>query len=198
MSPDTPTGVNPTRRATAGGQNPSRAIAAKKEQAAANRGKITAAITALQRGGRPINVQSVARAAGVHPHTLRRRPDLLQEARHLRENSHQRPPIDHADPTAAASYNALKARLPASQGEVAELRVQLMNGRDTTRSLETTITTSNEDLTAAREVARDYLRELDQTREELQRAHQKLTGLRIRAPPPRRTGKAMCARSIAR
>ena len=68
--------------------------------------------------------------------------------------------------------------------ELAELRVQLMDERDTTRSLQATITTSNEDLTAAHEVARDYLRELNQTREELQRAHQKLTGLRIRAVPP--------------
>ena len=61
----------------------------------------------------------------VSTHTLRRNPDLLREVRHLRENSHQRSPINHADPTAAASCNALEARLLASQGEVADLRRDL-------------------------------------------------------------------------
>lgn len=126
MSPDTPTSTAEKADATqGGGRDPSRPIAAKKEQAAATRDKIAAAIAALQRGGRPVNVQSVARAAGVHPHTLRRNPDLLQEVQHLRENSYQRPPANHADPTAAASHNALKARLLASQAEVADLRRDL-------------------------------------------------------------------------
>ncbi|WP_380161930.1 hypothetical protein [Kineococcus sp. R86509] len=222
MSPDTPTSTGGTSKAVAGGgRDPSRAIAAKKEQAAANRNRIAAAIAALQHGGRPINVQSVARTAGVHPHTLRRNPDLLQEVQHLRENSHHHPPLHQADPTAAAAYSALKARLLASQAEVAdlrrahaqlrrdahqvlgttparldpsiaedlhrelaELRVQLMNERDTTRSLQTTIATTNEDLSAAHEIARDYLRELNQTREELQRTRQKLTSLRTSTVRP--------------
>jgi hypothetical protein len=216
MSTDTPTSTGGKPEATqSGGRDPSRAIAAKKEQAAANRDKITAAIIALQRGGRPVNVQSVARAAGVHPHTLRRNPDLLQEVQHLRENSDQRPPVIHADPAAAASYKALKAQLLASQAEVAdlrrelaqlrrdahqvlgtalarsdpsivddlhreiaELRVQLMNERDTTRSLQATTATTSQDLIAAHEIARGYLRELNQTRDEFQRTRQELTKLR--------------------
>jgi hypothetical protein len=222
MSPDTPTSTGgkaePNQR---GLRDPSRAIAAKKQQAAANRNKITTAIVALQRGGRPVNVQSVARTADVHPHTLRRNPDLLQEVQHLRETSYQRPLTNHADPTAAASYNALKARLLSSQAEVAdlrrdlaqvrrdahqalgttparsdpgivddlnreiaELRVQLMNERDTTRSLQATTAAAAEDLTAAHEIARSYLRELNQTRDELRRTRQELTSLRTKTATP--------------
>jgi hypothetical protein len=73
----------------------------------------------------PIAQTSVPMPASVHPHTLRRNPDLLQEVQHLRENRDQRPPANHADPTAPASYNVLKARLLASQAEVADLRRDL-------------------------------------------------------------------------
>jgi transposase-like protein/ribosomal protein L29 len=211
----TTTGTTGKAEATqSGGRDPSRAIAAKKEQAAANRDKITAAITALQRGGHPVNVQSVARAAGVHPHTLRRNPDLLKEVQYLRENSSHHPPTTHA-PATAASHNALKARLLTSQAEVAdlrrdlaqlrrdahqalgtaparpdpstvedlhrdiaELRVQLMNERDTTRTLHATTAATTEDLTAAHEIARSYLRELNQTKDELQRTRRELVKLR--------------------
>lgn len=64
--------------------------------------------------------------------------------------------------------------------EIAELRVQLMNERDTTRSLQTTTAATNEDLSAAHEIARSYLRELNQTRDELQRTRQELTNLRTK------------------
>ena len=216
MSPEpastTPGTAEKAEATQSGGRDPSRAIAAKKEQAAANRDKITAAIAALQRGSQPVNVQSVARAAGVHPHTLRRNPDLLKEVQYLRENSSHHPPTTHADP---ASHKALKARLLASQAEVAdlrrdiaqlrrdahqalgtapaspdpsivehlhldiaELRVQLMNERDTTRSLHATTAAVTEDLTAAHEIARSYLRKLNQTKDELQQTRRELVKVR--------------------
>jgi transposase-like protein/ribosomal protein L29 len=219
--PITNTGMTEATQ-SGGGRDPSRAIAAKKEQAAANRDKITAAIAALQRGDRPVNVQSVARAAGIHPHTLRRNPDLLKEVQHLRENGSQHSYVTHADPTAAASYKALKARLLASQAEIAdlrrdlaqlrrdthqalgtaparpdasvvedlsrdiaELRVQLMNERDTTRTQQATVAATTDDLSAAHDIARNYLRELNQTKDELQRTRQELVKLRTKASTAR-------------
>jgi hypothetical protein len=219
VTPDaTPAPAPANAAAQAGGRDPSRAIAVKKEQAAANRDKIAATIAALQRDGQPVTVQSVARAAGVHPHTIRRNPDLLAEVQHLRESSWQHAPATHTDPTAAASYKALKARLLTSQAEVAdlrrdlaqlrrdahqalgtaptrsdpsiledlqrqaaELRVQLMNERDTTASLRAAIAATAEDLTAAHEVARSYLRELNQTKDELLHTRQELVKMRTKA-----------------
>lgn len=64
--------------------------------------------------------------------------------------------------------------------EIAELRVQLMNERDTTRSLQATTATTAEDLTAAHELARRYLRELNQTKDDLQRTRQEITRLRTK------------------
>ena len=64
--------------------------------------------------------------------------------------------------------------------EIAELRVQLMNERDTTRSLQATTAATAEDLTAAHEIARGYLRELNQTKDDLQRARQEITKLRTK------------------
>jgi transposase-like protein len=235
VSPDTPrsTGGGKAKATQGSGRDPSRAIAAKKDQAAGNREKITIAIAALQRGGRPVNVQSVARAAGVHPHTLRRNPDLLLEVQHLRETGSQRPSVTHADPSAATSYKALKAQLLASQAEVAdlrrelaqlrrdahqvlgnapartapsvvddlhreiaELRVQLMHERDTTRSLQAATATTNLDLIAAHEIARGYLRELNQTRDELQRTRQELTNLRTTTATPEDSDRPRRARRI--
>ena len=62
--------------------------------------------------------------------------------------------------------------------DIAELRVQLMTERDTTRSLQATTATTTEDLTAAHEIARSYLRELNQSRDKLRDAHQELAKLR--------------------
>ncbi|HEX2807014.1 MAG TPA: hypothetical protein VHN80_12685 [Kineosporiaceae bacterium] len=219
MTPDPVTGtVGVAGVAQTGGRDPSRAIAVKKQQAAANRDKIAATIAVLQRDGQPINVQSVARAAGVHPHTIRRNPDLMKEVQRLRDSGWQRPPVIHADPTVAASYKALKARLLASQAEVAdlrrdlaqlrrdahqalgtaparsdptivedlqrqtaELRVQLMNERDTTGSLQAAVAANAEGLTAAHEIARGYLRELNQTKDELLHTRRELVKLRTKA-----------------
>jgi len=208
------------------GRDPSRAIAAKKAQAAANRNKIAATIAALQRDGQPVNVHSVARAAGVHPHTIRRNPDLLKEVQHLRDTGSPQVPTARTDPAATAAYKALKARLLASQAEVADLRrdlaqlrrdahqalgtaparpdptiledlqrqvaelqVQLMNDRDTTGPLRAAVAAIADDLTAAHEIARSYLRELNQTKNELLHTRQELVKQRTRTstantPPP--------------
>jgi DNA repair exonuclease SbcCD ATPase subunit len=114
-----------TQTHNTGGRDPSHAIAAKQAQAAANRERIATAIAALQRAGQPVNVQAVARAAAVHPHTVRRNADLLAEIQLLRQASWQRPPAVHTDPTATAAHKALKAKLLASQAEVSDLRSQL-------------------------------------------------------------------------
>ncbi|SDS87538.1 hypothetical protein [Actinoplanes derwentensis] len=221
MTPDT-TDAQPTTttaqlypQAAASGRDPSRAIETKKAQATANRDRITTAIVALQRQDQPVNVQSVARAAGVHPATLRRNPDLLAEVQRLRDASWQQPPARHADPEATASSKALKARLLASQQEgvelrrqltqlrrdahqalgtasthpdhgmveelqreAAELRVQLMDERDTTRGLQETGRDLADELTATREIARGYLRDLDQARADLRATRQELMKLR--------------------
>lgn len=198
--------------AAAGGRDPSRAIEVKKAQAAANRNRIATAITALQTSGQPVNVKSVARAAAVHPHTVRRNPDLLAEVQRLRQASWERPPTLHADPGFAAVHKALKAKLLSAQAEVsdlrqqltqlrrdahqalggarpnlddnelrelrqeiAELRVQLMNERDTSRALQEAARHHADELTASHEVARSYLRELNLAKEELLQVQRRMT-----------------------
>jgi hypothetical protein len=210
-----------TQTLNTGGRDPSHAIAAKQAQAAANRERIASAIAALQLAGQPVNVQAVARAADVHPHTVRRNPDLLAEIQRLRQASWQRPPDVHTDPTAAAAHKALKARLLASQAEVsdlrsqltqlrrdahqalgsaptrpdpnmvedlqrevAELRVQLANERDVARALREAGRNHSEELIAAHEVARGYLRELNRVKDELQRARREQTSARARSARP--------------
>ena len=223
-----------TQTPNAGGRDPSHAIAAKQAQAAANHERIASAITALQRAGQPVNVQAVARAADVHPHTVRRNPDLLAEIQRLRQASWQRPPHVHIDPTAAA-HKALKARLLATQAEVsdlrsqltqlrrdahqalgsaptrpdpnmvenlqrevAELRVQLTNERDITRALREAGRNHSEELTAAHEVARGYLRELNRIKDELQRTRREQTSARARSAPPDEQGARETPRSRPR
>jgi hypothetical protein len=96
---------------------------------------------------------------------------------------------DHfaADP-AAASYTALKARLLAPQADIADLRRDLAQlRRDTHQALGTTSARPDpsvvEDL--SHDIARNYLRELNQTKDEFQRTRQELVKLRTKASTAR-------------
>jgi len=68
------------------------------------------------------------------------------------------------------------------QRQTAELRVQLMHERDTTRSLQAVVAANAEDPTAAHEIARGYLRELNQTKDELLHTRRELVKLRTKRP----------------
>lgn len=67
------------------------------------------------------------------------------------------------------------------QREAAELRVQLMNEQDTTRGLRDTVRDQQDELTATHEIARGYLRELDQAKADLRTTRQEL--MKLRTPP---------------
>jgi len=101
-------------------------IASKKAQAAANRHRIARALVALQERGDAINVQAVARAAGVHSDTIRRNPDLLAEVRHLRDEQWRIAPAPAvANHRTQVDAQELKARLLDAQAEISQLRRDL-------------------------------------------------------------------------
>ena len=84
------------------------------------------------------------------------------------------------------------------QREVAELRVQLANERDITRALREAGRNHSEELTAAHEVARGYLRELNRVKDELQRTRREQTSARARSAPPDEQGARETPRSRPR
>lgn len=108
--------------------DPTKAIAARKAQAAANDQRIAQAITSLQRAGEHVNVAAVARAAGVHSDTIRNRPELLAEVKAIRSKQWQQP----ARPARAdsATHKEMEARWKTAQAEVRQLRAELGESRD--------------------------------------------------------------------
>lgn len=194
---------------------PVEAIQAKKREAAANIERIRKALNTLQRNGQPINVRSVAKAAGVSVDTVRRSGDLYAEVKHLREQTSGVVAGNVARSGPSAPEKALKARLLGAQAEITELRREVAEARraahqalgtagtimdaDAAQRLQqenaeltvalgqlreqVALLTSQqqettEELTAAREVNREYARELNRTREELLRAEQALVAAR--------------------
>ncbi|MDH2413940.1 hypothetical protein [Nocardioides sp. CER19] len=183
---------------------PVKAIAARKAIAAANRKRIADAIASLARGGQPVNVRSVARAAGVHPDTVRRSGDLYEEVRrHRNPTPHLSAGVSQAQPS---MDRVQKARLLDAHAEISELRRDLAATRralhqalgeagtvidfseaerlhqvnaeqaaiiielqDRVRALTDERQQLVDELTATREVNREYLRDLNHARTQLQR-----------------------------
>jgi chromosome segregation ATPase len=192
--------------------DPTPAIEAKKAQATANRERLAKAIQALQLQNRPVNVQAVARAAGVHPDTLRRNPDLYAEVRRLRDQGWRGDP-PQAPSTSAESGH--RVRLLAAQSEIQDLRRQLAEARqvahqtlgeagaaldaqsaaelqganaeltvqvadlqDQVRALRDERRDLGEELTAAHELNREYVRALSAANERLLQAERNLATTR--------------------
>ena len=99
--------------------------------------------------------------------------DLRRQLAQLRKDAHQAlgTATAHTDP----------ALVEDLQREAAELRVQLANERDTTRGLRDTVRDQQDELTATHEIARGYLRDLDQAKADLRTTRQELMKLRTPA-----------------
>jgi septal ring factor EnvC (AmiA/AmiB activator) len=95
---------------------------------------------------------------------------LRRHLAQLRRDAHQA--------LGTASTHADHGVVEELQREAAELRVQLMDERDTTRGLRETVHDLADELTAAREIARDYLRDLNQARADLRTTRHELMKLR--------------------
>lgn len=163
----------------------SRAIEAKKAEKAANRQRIAEAITRLTSAGEAVNVKAVARAAGVHPDTIRRNEDLLAEVVRHRDGKVSRR-VQGSDRESAAT-TALRARLSAAQSEIKDLRSQLTAATNATHQALGTAGSSMDHATAERlkqesaEVAvalveaqsriRDLTRQRDELNDELVASH---------------------------
>ena len=101
-------------------------ITSQKARAAANRQRIAQALVTMQRDGKQITLRSLAQQARVHPDTIRRNPDLLQEFRHVRDQGWQPTgPAVAGSGQRRAGEAALKVRLLDGQAEISELRRQL-------------------------------------------------------------------------
>lgn len=203
-----------------GAGDASHAIAAKKAEAQRNLERISRAITSLQSAGAPVNVQSVARAAGVSPDTVRRSGDLFNEVRRLRDGTDTPNRFNpRTDGKTSAIETSMQVRMLAAQAEVKELRAELGAARaaahqklgqggstldraeadalrrdnselqvaldDARANLERAreelavlLAVLTDELTAAREVTRAYVRELTETKEQLVRVERELTSLR--------------------
>jgi hypothetical protein len=109
----------------AGGKaDPSHAIANRKNKKAENDRNIAEAIATLQRTGQEVNVTAVARSAGVHPATIRNRPELLAEVQSIRTEQWQRPQTRHATTRDTSTYKDVQARWKTAQAEVKQLRTE--------------------------------------------------------------------------
>lgn len=199
---------------------PARAIAAKKAQADANRKRIAEAILTLQKSGADINVQSVARAADVHPDTVRRSGELFAEVKRLRDlGPPSTRPVQPA-PQPTEQHAALRARILDAQAEVvalraevsrakkaahqalgtsgsvidpemadqlrrenAELTVAIMNLQTQVKSLVQERESLSGELLAARELNREYARDLNAARDQVITTERELTRLRALASP---------------
>lgn len=101
-------------------------VTSQKTRAAVNRQRIAQALVTMQRDGKPMTLRSLAQESHVHPDTIRRNPDLLEEFRLVRDQG-WRPagPAIAGGTQRRASEATLKARLLDAQAEIADLRRQL-------------------------------------------------------------------------
>lgn len=128
-------------------------------------------IDAMERAGQTINISSVARATGLHPDTIRSRPEGYKRIVDIREEQAKQPPIKHATRRDSARWKDMEARWKSAMAQVAELNDEADSLR---RQLEKQLSGIRPDDQTEADQAQTEILRLEAELADLQQAHNQL------------------------